>query len=93
MELIDRMSRVLRVLAHTHRLQIVEMLDRNGKLPVHEIVERLGIPQATVSHHLNKMTDAGLIKSERRAREVWYTVADPRSLTILDCLRKKGNTS
>ena len=93
-ELLQRMAEVLRVLAHAQRLKIVEMLQRDADAPVHRIVDGLGLPQAAVSQHLNHMRRAGLVKSERRGREVWYRISEPSSLTILDCIRKrhdKGN--
>lgn len=88
-ELLARMAEVLRVLAHPQRLRIVELLQIEEEAPVHGIVVCLGLPQAAVSQHLNHMKRAGLLKSERRSKEVWYSIADPSSLTILDCIRKK----
>jgi DNA-binding transcriptional ArsR family regulator len=88
-ELLARMADVLRVLAHAQRLRIVELLQVEEEAPVHNIVIHLGLPQAAVSQHLNHMKRAGLLKAERRSREVWYSLADPSLLTILDCIRKK----
>ncbi len=86
---LERMADMLKILAHAHRLRIVEILEREGALPVHEMVARLELPQAVTSHHLTSMRRAGLLAAERRGKEVWYSVADPRSLTILHCIRSK----
>jgi hypothetical protein len=32
---------------------------------------------------------SGLLRSERRGKEVWYAIANPDSLTILNCMRKR----
>lgn len=86
-----RMARVLKLLAHPYRLKIVDILDAAGAMPVHGLVERLGLAQAVVSNHLRKMLRTGLVQSERRGKEIWYSVGDRRSLTILNCMRaKKG---
>lgn len=84
------MAESLKVLAHRDRLRIVELLDLLGESPVRMLIERIGLPQATVSHHLNRMKRAGLIRSSRRGREIWYSIADPNSITILDCMRKRS---
>lgn len=89
-ELLARMAETIKLLAHPYRLKIVEILDVNGSLPVHEIVKQLDLPQAATSQHLNQMKRVGLIKAERKGKEVWYAVGDPRALTILGCIRKSG---
>lgn len=81
---------MLKLLAHPHRLKIIEILENVEEAPVHEIVEQLGLPQGATSQHLNKMRRANLIGAERRGKEVWYRIADRRSLTILNCIRGKG---
>ncbi len=87
--LLARMADVLRVLAHCDRLRLIEHLEINGEQPVNALVDALGLPQATVSHHLSRMKAAGLVAAQRHEREVWYRIANPDSLTILDCIRKK----
>ncbi len=83
------MADVLAVLAHADRLRIVEILESCGGAPVHVVVARLRRPQAQVSHHLQRMRQVRLLTSERRGQEVWYRIANPHAVTILDCLRKK----
>jgi DNA-binding transcriptional ArsR family regulator len=89
-EFLARMAQVLKLLAHPHRLKIVEILESRDEAPVHEIVEQLALPQAACSQHLNQMRRVGLVAAERRGREVWYRIADRRSISILACVRGKG---
>ena len=88
-ELLERAATVLRLLAHPHRLKLVEFLEGRDEAPVYEIMEHLGLPQAVTSQHLNQMKRVGLVRSSRRGREVWYGIADPRCLRILNCIRRK----
>ena len=86
---LERMADIIKVLGHPYRLQIIEYLDLNGKSPVHHILAGIGGNQAALSQHLNKMRSAGIIVSERRGKEVWCEIAEPDSLTILNCMRKR----
>jgi DNA-binding transcriptional ArsR family regulator len=92
-ELLARMAETLKLLAHPRRLKIIEILDVSGSSPVHVIAEQLGLPQAATSQHLNQMKRLRLINAERKGKEVWYSVGDPRALTILGCIRKSGGCS
>jgi len=47
------------------------------------------LPQAALSQHLSQMRRAGLLAARRRGQEVWYAIADPHALTILNCIRSK----
>ncbi len=82
------MAAVLKLLAHPERLRIIEVLEQRGHAPVHEVMALAALPQATASRHLNQMKRMGLVASRREGKEMWYQVADPRSLTILDCIRR-----
>ena len=85
-EWLERVAEVLRLLAHPQRLCIVELLDRAGEAPVHTITDALGLRQAVVSQHLNAMRRIGLVAARRRGKEVWYTIADQRSVKVLRCI-------
>jgi DNA-binding transcriptional ArsR family regulator len=89
-EVLERMAQVLKLLAHPQRLKIIDFLDRQGEAPVHAIMEALGTPQSITSLHLNQMKRMNLVAAKRNGKEVLYRIADPRSLTILNCIRGKG---
>ncbi|MDP3981586.1 MAG: metalloregulator ArsR/SmtB family transcription factor [Chlamydiota bacterium] len=90
-EVLEKTAHMLKLLAHPQRLKIIEILEKNHEAPVHVISEALDLPQAATSHHLNQMKRVGLVSTQRRGKEVWYAIADRRSLRILDCIRSKKN--
>ena len=92
-ELLERMAVILRLLAHPQRLKVIEFLEARKEAPVYEIMKHLALPQAATSQHLNQMKRVGLVRSSRHGREVWYGIADPRSLKILNCIRGKEDES
>jgi DNA-binding transcriptional ArsR family regulator len=47
-------------------------------ISVNDIVEKLDVAQPTVSHHLKILKDAGLVRSERRGKQVLYTLNQKR---------------
>jgi len=66
---------LLRALANEHRLAIVIELGSGAKC-VHELVEALGISQPLASQHLKVLRAARLVGSERRGREIAYSLCD-----------------
>ncbi|HDR5272627.1 helix-turn-helix transcriptional regulator [Bacillus thuringiensis] len=51
----ERISEILRVLAHPVRLRIVHQLIKKKSLNVSELQRYLSMPQSTVSQHLSKL--------------------------------------
>ncbi|MEA2067614.1 MAG: metalloregulator ArsR/SmtB family transcription factor [Verrucomicrobiota bacterium] len=85
-EAVAHAAEMLKQLAHPMRLRMVDLLHTTGELPVSEITDYLGIAQATTSQHLNQMRRVGLLKSERRGKAVWYSIADARPISLLNCI-------
>lgn len=83
---LKKAAATLKMLAHPQRLRLIECLEREQEVPVHALVEETGFPQAIVSHHLNQMRRIGLLCAERRGKEVWYSICDPRATSILNCI-------
>lgn len=67
---------VMKALADRHRLRIVNMLLRaDGEaVCVCEFEPFLGLSQATVSHHLKVLTEAGLIEREARGNRSYFAL-------------------
>lgn len=78
---------VLRVLAHPHRLRIVELL-LEDRLPVGELARLLELAPNAVSQHLNQMKAHGILSAQRDGREVHYQVVSPHAKTLINCIRK-----
>lgn len=92
-EYLQRVASMLRLLAHPHRLKLVEALEGLDEAPVHVLMERLRLPQAPTSQHLSLMRKVGLLEARRRGREVWYAIADRRCLGVLNCIREKRSAA
>lgn len=82
----------LSALAQEHRLAVFRLLIGQGRhgLPAGVIAERIGVPPSTLSHHLAHLERAGLLRSWRVERRIFYAVdidGTRRLLTFLteDC--------
>ncbi len=70
-----RMAELAKALGDPVRLQLVDVLRRHaGKVCVCELVPLFDISQPTLSHHLKKLRDAGIVESERRGVWAYYYV-------------------
>jgi ArsR family transcriptional regulator len=59
----SRFHRIAKALADPRRFEILEQLSQcGGELCCGEVVARFSVKQATISHHLKELTDAGLIE-------------------------------
>jgi len=77
---------LLRVVADRHRLRIIDLLAGHGDaICVCDFVEPLGLAQPTVSHHLKRLAEAGLVERERRGAYAFYRLA-PGALERLGAL-------
>jgi len=83
----EETSRVLKVLGHPVRLEIVHNLMRD-ECNVNNMVKRLNIPQSTVSQHLRILQDRGIITPRKEGVITCYSVVDDRVRQIVDILKK-----
>ncbi len=69
------MAAVAKALGDPIRLQLVDVLRRHaGKVCVCELVALFDISQPTLSHHLKRLRDAGIVDSERQGLWAYYYV-------------------
>ncbi len=70
-----RMAEVAKALGDPIRLALVDVLRKHaGKVCVCELVPLFDVSQPTLSHHLKKLRDAGVVDSERRGLWAYYYV-------------------
>jgi ArsR family transcriptional regulator len=70
-----RMADTAKALGDPIRLQLVDVLRKHaGKVCVCELVPLFDVSQPTLSHHLKKLRDAGIVDSERRGLWAYYYV-------------------
>ncbi len=71
----ERMARIAKALGDPIRMQLVDVLRKHaGKVCVCELVPLFDLSQPTVSHHLKKLRDAGIVGSERKGLWAYYYV-------------------
>jgi len=71
----ERMAEVAKALGDPVRMQLVDVLRKHaGEVCVCELVPLFELSQPTVSHHLKKLKDAGIVGSERRGLWAYYYV-------------------
>lgn len=84
METLDALS-ALRALGHENRLAAFRALVQAGLqgLAVGELRERLGLPAATLSAHLNVLRAAGLVQDAREGRVIRVSADYARMSALL----------
>jgi DNA-binding transcriptional ArsR family regulator len=85
-EELKEVAELLKVLAHPVRLCIVNGLLKNGACNVTHMQNCLGMPQSTISQHLQKLRSAGIIEGDRKGLEITYKVIDERVRNLIDVL-------
>lgn len=69
-------AELFRALGDPARVRIVNVLATAGGEPVCvcNLVEPLGLSQPTVSHHMKKLLEAGLVEREQRGKWAYFTL-------------------
>ncbi len=69
---------VLRSVNHKLRQQIIDLLDENEKMTVTDLYIRLRLEQSVASQHLAILRRAGVVKTERQGKFIYYYVSKER---------------
>jgi ArsR family transcriptional regulator len=85
---IRRAVEAFAALAQEHRLAVFRLMisDGAGGLTAGEIALRLAIPPSTLSHHLAHLERAGLLRSWRVDRRIFYAVDVQGTRTLVTFL-------
>jgi len=80
-----RTAEVLHVLANERRLAVVELVAQ-GERSVGELERLVGISQSALSQHLARLRQAGLVRTRREGRTVYYALESAEAAEIIDAL-------
>lgn len=79
--------RLARLLAHRLRRRILDRLARTTWLRQDRLRRDLDVAASTLSHHISRLREAGLVRSEPRGRTRRLRLVDERRPQVLDHLR------
>jgi len=80
-----RAASLLRTLANERRLMILCQLVE-GELSVGALQPRVGLSQSALSQHLALLREEGVVATRREGQSIFYRVADPAALRVLETL-------
>jgi ArsR family transcriptional regulator len=68
-------AELFKALGDPSRVRIVNVLATAGEaVCICDLIEPLGLSQPTVSHHMKKLLDAGLVEREQRGKWAYFTL-------------------
>lgn len=70
----NRLAQMMKALAHPARIAILQQLIKVNACICGDLVEELGLAQATISQHLKELKSAGLIKGTIEGTSVCYCI-------------------
>ncbi len=73
----NRLALMMKALAHPARIAIIQHLIKADACICGDLVDELGLAQATISQHLKELKNAGLIQGTIEGTSVCYCI-DPK---------------
>ena len=70
----NRLAQMMKALAHPARIAIIQQLIKANACICGDLVDELGLAQATISQHLKELKNAGLIKGTIEGTSVCYCI-------------------
>lgn len=70
----NRMATMLKALAHPARIAILQQIIKANACICGELVDELGLAQATISQHLKELKNAGIIQGTIEGVTVCYCI-------------------
>jgi predicted transcriptional regulator len=70
----NALAQMMKALAHPARIAIIQELIKANACICNDLVEELGLAQATISQHLKELKMAGLIKGTVEGASVCYCI-------------------
>jgi predicted transcriptional regulator len=70
----NRLASVLKALAHPARIAILQYIVKQNSCICNDLVDELGLAQATISQHLKELKNIGIIKGNIEGTSICYCI-------------------
>ena len=88
LEALAQAAECLKILAHPHRLRMVQML-LQGRYTVGELADSCGIPSHMASEHLRLMQRCGFMVNEKEGRNAYYQIVETHLANNMTCIEAR----
>src|SRR3989338_26369 len=85
-ELYEIHAEVCKVFSNSTRLEILNLL-RDEEMSVTELIEKTKLSQANISQHLSIMKSKGIVISDRKGKNIYYKLSNPKIVKAFDIIR------
>ena len=82
----NEIALIAKAIGHPARIAILQYLLQKNACVCGDIVDEIGLAQATVSQHLKELKQAGLIKGDIDGRKVCYCIDNSKWDIVKDLL-------
>ena len=80
-------AEMCKVFSNSTRLEILNLL-RDKQLSVTELIEKTKLSQANISQHLSIMKSKGIVTSNRKSKNIYYKLINPKIIKAFDIIRE-----
>ena len=79
-------AELCKVFSNSTRLEILNLLG-DKELSVTELIEKTKLSQANISQHLSIMKSKGIVTSDRKGKNIYYKLTNPKIIKAFDIIR------
>ncbi len=80
-------AEMCKVFTNPTRVEMLNLL-RDGEMSVTELVKKTKLSQANVSQHLSIMKSKGIVKPNRKGKNIYYKLTNPKIIRAFDIMRE-----
>lgn len=80
-------AEMCKVFSNPTRLEILNLL-RDKEMSVTELIEKTKLSQANISQHLSIMKSKGIVASNRKGKNIYYMLTNPKIIKAFDIIRE-----
>ena len=86
-ELYQIHAEMCKVFSNSTRLEILNLL-RDREMSVTVLIKKTKLSQANISQHLSIMKSKGIVTSNRKGKNIYYRLINPKIIKAFDIIRE-----